>query len=612
VKARLRIARALWALCAGLSSGGAALSAPAGPAIAIRDLGATDYRGGLIPNVAFIPGKDALPAHGSFLGSIRVGEARMHTSPATLTPQNVQGRDTTRFPGANLSFFTVDGDLVPTTQDVIRSGSAGQGKSYWDLIIQPGRVWAEPGDGSWSRAAFPFALVNSVENETHNGLALFAYRGGRVSNLRFQIVQQTAPFAVPQQFTASGIAPAALSRAPLAQLAQLVQDYKDSVAHSVPIGSWAQLASKVGGDRLAGFDASVPPDAAVLAGLDYQGTLYLKFCASAAGDLPWCDRARFGVWSATKALANETALLRLAQKFGAGVFEQKIADYVVEAKSFPAWHGVRFEDAINMATGFGNGTLKWNPNKIEDGYLDPDPGYDAWYEARSESAKIAALLRDSPTYPWGPGKVARYRDQDMFLLGVAMDRYLKTKEGPTASLWSMLEREVYRPIGIYYAPVNRTIESDGSPGQPLMAFGYYPTIGDLTKIARLYQNEGRAGDTQILYEARIHLLLHSQGPLGFPTGTQSRFGETYYYNAFWMNPFRSDDRCQILYPVMVGWGGNLVALFPQGVTAIRLAKAANAENPSDMAIVADRIAEFCPQGNSRSLLRKPGVSLSPR
>jgi hypothetical protein len=47
-----------------------------------------------------------------------------------------------------------------------------------------------------------------------------------------------------------------------------------------------------------------------------------------------------------------------------------------------------------------------------------------------------------------------------------------------------------------------------------------------------------------------------------------------------------------------------VALFPQGVTAIRLAKAANAENPSDMAIVADRIAEFCPQGSSGSLSRK--------
>ena len=28
-----------------------------------------------------------------------------------------------------------------------------------------------------------------------------------------------------------------------------------------------------------------------------------------------------------------------------------------------------------------------------------------------------------------------------------------------------------------------------------MAYGYYPTIGDLVKIARLYQNGGRHGET---------------------------------------------------------------------------------------------------------------------
>lgn len=595
-----RVPRALYALFAGLTFGTVAVSAAAPAPIPIADLRTTVYRGGLIPNVAFVPSKDALPAREPFVGSMRVAEAPMQTSPATLMSQQVHGKDIARFPSATLGFFTVDGDLVPVTQEVIRSGSKDRGRSYWDLIIQPGRVWAEPGDGGWSRAAFPFALVNSIENESHNGLATFAYQRGHVSNLRFQIVQQTAPFDVPEQFTASGIAPSALSGVPLPQLPPLRKDYRDSLAHSVPIGGWAQLETEVGPDRLAGFDASLPPDEALLAGVDYQGTFYLKFCTSAAGGLPWCDRARFGVWSATKALANETALLRLAQKFGAEVFEQKITDYVPEARPFPAWRSVRFEDAINMATGLGNGTFKRDPNEIEDGYLDPDPTYAAWYEARSESAKIAALLRDTHTYPWGPGKVARYRDQDMFLLGVAMDRYLKAKEGPTANLWSMLEQEVYRPIGIYYAPTNRTIEPDGSSGQPLMAYGYYPTIGDMVKIARLYQHEGRAGATQILYGPRIHLLLHSQGPLGFPTGTKTPFGEAYYYNAFWMNPFRSGERCHLLYPVMLGWGGNLVALFPQGVTAIRIAKAVGkgGSDPSDMAIVADRLAPFCPHGNS--------------
>ncbi len=123
------------------------------------------------------------------------------------------GRDSKLFPGVALSFFTDKGDLVPFTQDVIRYGSAGSGHSFWDMIVQPGRVWSEPVDGDCSRSAFPFALVNSLEGETHNGLATFLYKPGRISNLRFQIVQQTAPFYVKDYFTASGLVPR-LSRRP--------------------------------------------------------------------------------------------------------------------------------------------------------------------------------------------------------------------------------------------------------------------------------------------------------------------------------------------------------------------------------------------------------------
>jgi hypothetical protein len=122
-----------------------------------------------------------------------------------------------------------------------------------------------------------------------------------------------------------------------------------------------------------------------------------------------------------------TALLHLAQKYGPAVLDLKIRDYVPEAAKYVGWNDVRFDDAINMATGIGNGSTNVHPNDISDGYIDPS--YAAWYEAQSEREKIEALLRDGRVYPWGPGKVTRYRDQDMFILGVAMDRFLKTKEG---------------------------------------------------------------------------------------------------------------------------------------------------------------------------------------
>jgi Beta-lactamase len=579
-----------------LTFGGAHCAIAATARIDAAELLSPAWSGETIPNTAFIPASDAAKARQPFLGTLRLTETQMTTQPAVFAPPSVLGRNPQLFPGVAISFFTDKGDLVPFTQDVIRYGSGTQGRSYWDIIVQPGRVWSEPDDGGWSRAGFPFALVNSIEGETHNGLATFLYRDGRVSNLRFQIVQQTAPFYIKDDFVAAGLVPATFTLAATVHLGSLMRDYEADRIDAVPIAGWSELAAKVGSAKLVNFDGTMPASDIVLSGLDYQGTFYLKECQSAGGPLPWCDRARFGVWSATKALANETALLRLAEKFGPSVFDLKIADYVPQAARYPGWRNVRFEDAINMATGIGNGSTRREPNDTSDGYLDAS--YSRWYEARSTQEKVAALLADGRVYPWGPGQVTRYRDQDMFILGVAMDRFLKSKEGPTADIWSMLRQEVFASIGIHHAPTNRTIEADGSAGHPLMAYGYYPTLSDMVLIARLYQNGGKHGDRQILYAPRIRELLAGPNPRGLPTGEKLPAGETTYTNAFWITSYVAPDDCRVFYPRMIGWGGNIVALMPGGLTGIRLAKSGETADHSEvdtggMAQAANSLSKFC-------------------
>ncbi len=579
-----------------LTLAAALCAAAAAQRIGTAELLSPTWSGGVTANTDFTPGSDAVTEHAPFLGTLRLTETEMTTRPAVFSPTSVLGRDPKLFPGVAISFFTDKGDLVPFTQDVIRYGSNNQGRSYWDIIVQPGRVWSQPDDGGWSRAGFPFALVNSIEGETHNGLATFLYKDGRVSNLRFQIVQQTAPFYIKDDFVAAGLVPATFAPVATDQLSSLKRDYEVDRTDAVPIAGWDELSAKVSGAELANFDGTMRTSDIVLSGLDYRGTFYLKGCQSAGGQLPWCDRARFGVWSATKALANETALLRLAEKYGPAVFEMRIADYVPEAARYRGWHNVRFEDAINMTTGIGNGSMKREPNDTSDGYLDAS--YSTWYEARSTQEKVAALLKDGGVYPWGPGQVTRYRDQDMFILGVAMDRFLKSKEGPRANIWSMLQREVFAPIGIHQAPTNRTIEADRSAGHPLMAYGYYPTISDMVLIARLYQNDGKHGGQQILYAPRIRELLAGPNPRGFPTGEKLTAGETTYINAFWVTSYAAAQGCRLFYPRMIGWGGNIVALMPGGLTGVRLAKsgetADNSEvDTSGMARVANALSKFC-------------------
>jgi hypothetical protein len=245
---------------------------------------------------------------------------------------------------------------------------------------------------------------------------------------------------VVDYFSAWGAAPAAFKPGAPRDLTELKARYDADLASRVPVKSWEELGAKVGAEKLNNFDSAMPASEILTSGLYDGETLYLKECKSAAGPLPYCDRQRFGVWSVTKAAANAVALLHLGQKYGDAVYQAKITDYVKPTSHADYWKDVTFWDAINMATGIGNGSATRAPNKIGDGYLDDT--YPAWYEGRSVQDKLKALFRDGKKYPWGPGEVARYRDEDMFILGVAMDAFVKRREGKQADLWSMLSEEV--------------------------------------------------------------------------------------------------------------------------------------------------------------------------
>lgn len=79
----------------------------------------------------------------------------MTTDPAKFTSTEVLGHNPTVFPAFSLAFVTEGDDLVPATQDVILSGQAEEGSSFWDIIIPAGLIWKEEGDDGWSRASFP-------------------------------------------------------------------------------------------------------------------------------------------------------------------------------------------------------------------------------------------------------------------------------------------------------------------------------------------------------------------------------------------------------------------------------------------------------------------------
>lgn len=519
-----------------------------------------------VANAAFAPDERALAAP-AFTGVLKVHPAAMRTLPV-LTQPLIQGRDVRIFPGLQLEFFTVGDVLVPVQRgEMVRETGGGLTMSYWRVIPQPGKVWREPGDGDWSRAAFPIMLVNDTENHAHQGLATFLYRGNQVSGLELQFVQQTGPYLIKQYFVAWGFAQAEYAPVDASQLEARRAQAQVEFADRLPARPWSELIKTVPAGTLDGFGGPLYPKWQVAGALVVGGTLYYQDPVTPYGSYPYPLEMRFGVRSITKSVFAPLSLLHLAQVYGPWVLTLKIGDYVPGLD--PKWRRVRFIDAANMSTGFGGvGGTRSDPNDILDGYLDGD--YDAWYTAPSFADKIRQINATLHPYPWEPGTVMRYRDQDYFLLGAAIDSFIKSVRGTQADLWQMVKTEIFEPIGIHQAPVVRTRESGGRDGIVWCNAGYYPTLDDLAKIALLFQTRGAHGGVQILNRTLTEDLLAARDAIA-KNGDAG--GNGLYEMGFHFLRYQNANGTVKYLPSMRGSGDNEIVLYPNRMVSIVMAKA---------------------------------------
>ena len=557
-----------------------------------------------VDNSAYFPDRAAAPG-GAFSGVITFAESAMRTAPVIEKPV-IDGRDARLFPAVQLSFFSMGNLLVPVERGEMRGETApGKIPSYWQVIAQFGRVWKDPSDGGWSRAAFPLTLVNDTENHAQQGLATFLYRGHEITAVRFQFVQQSTPYLIPQHFIAWGQSRATLQAAVLDTEERRTGAARELAAR-LPARPWSELLQSAPAHSLDNFGAPLAPNWIVMTAIVRDGTVYYSESSTPYGPYPYPLEMRFGPRSILKSIGVPLALLRLAHLYGPYVLNLKIGDYVRVADA--KYRRVRFIDAADMATGMGgDGSLRTNPNDVGDGYVDPH--YDDWYLAHSQADKMREIDAHNRPYPWEPGTVMRYRDHDFYLLGAALDGFLKSVRGPDADIWDMLRTEVLAPIGIDHAPLVRTRETSGKPGMPWFCAGYYPTLDDLAKIAMLYQDEGAHAGVQLLDRALTADLFSTDNAIrqssdmsrqqNLPPDGDSQ--ELLYKMGFHYFPFvKRSGGARIYLPTMRGSAGNLITLYPNRLISIRMAKGwplptaeqHTEESPSLMIKAVDQLQPF--------------------
>lgn len=531
------------------------------------DLFAEAYVGnGPVHNGHFMPVGDAGSARHALRGRISVPDFAMQG-------RLELGRGYEWFPGFEVAVVSHEGRLLFSETGLIMPTKAD---SALALVLSPGRVWSEPADGGLSRASFPFLLANIASDNAHNGIASFLYDDAGVSSLRVQLVQETAP-----AFKLNAWGQGRMSYRPgrVGEAERIIRRHRRNVAGQTPIRPWAELVDRYGEEALEGFDAGTFADDLSVAGLIVDKVAYILPCRTRYGPFPYCVEMRHGASTMTPSLAALPALLRLAETYGAWVLDLRLANVVQVTAEHDGWAGVRFADALNMASGIGT--------TIPRSLVSPEAmNARRSFEARSSREKLDWIFADPDARP-EPGEAFRFREGDILVLAAAMDGFLKREAGPGTAIWPLMTREVLQPIGIDELPLLHSLEADGSRGIPPMHAGLYPTIDDVAKLAGLLHARGRHDGRQLLYREPLDELLDWSRKRGLTTDIEGRR----YAMSFWLWAYEAED-CRLWLPVAAGAAGQLVVLFPNGMTAFRFAD--DRRLPvEEMAAVADRLRPFC-------------------
>jgi CubicO group peptidase (beta-lactamase class C family) len=468
-------------------------------------------------------------------------------------------------PEFDFEFVQSDGSLIP-----VRRGLIIADHPMWNILLEPGRVWQEPGDGGYSRASFPFALIVKGGNSSFNGTMTFLFNEKSISKVWYQITQETSSYARANLW---GLLDAVYHPGAVQDDAQIKADFAQELADRLPTKPIEQLAQDYPGVDVSAFGRGVTPEHMTWYGVVVQGVNYVGGCRTRFGLYPYCESMRAASFSTAKSAFVSVVLMRLAQKYGPEVTGLLIKDYVPEYAASPGdWERVTFNDTIDMSTG----------NYVSAGFMvdDNSEKMGEFFGAQPYAARIAAAF-DGP-HAAEPGTRWVYRTSDTFILTRALHNYLQTQQGPEADIFQFVVEEVYRPLGLgpgAYTTM-RTADNDWQ-GQAEGGYGLWWIPDDIAKIA-----------IQVLHPDLLAAALQ-RDPNDRGVAIDSR---RMYNNAFWADKYTqaSGFDCEFWVPQMLGVSGNVVALMPNGVTYYYFSD--NQEFTWDAAVrEADKILPLCSQ-----------------
>lgn len=492
-----------------------------------------------------LPAQAAMPSN-QFEGSLELfGEASSGAfTEHKDTFRYVGSQDTTRkhLPEFNFEFIQTGSHFVP-----VQRGSIPSTHPEWEYVLTPGRVWNENGDAGYSRVALPFALQQKNANCMHNGVMTFLFKNdGSVSDVAYQIAGETCLYL---QFDMWGQLPASYSPHSVSNSALLVSEYQAEVNGRMPSKPLSALSQDYPGTDYTHFATPNGKSAAALSlvGFVIDGTHYVGGCSSRQGNYPYCESLVVPSYSSAKSVFAGGALMRLEQKYP-GTFNQSVGSYIGECNSNGNWDDVTFGNALDMGTG--------NYNLA--GYMSDEGASHTndLFLPEDHASKISYSCSEYPRKAT-PGSKWVYHTSDTYILGTAMNAYVKGIEGSGSDIFTdILIGEVLAPLGVSPTAEFTRRTYDGVQ-QPFTGWGLMWLRDDVAKIGSYFADSSQSALNQAQLNAALQKDAADRGlePLA----------NYKYNNGFWAHEISGNmPGCSnpLWLPFMSGYGGISVLILP--------------------------------------------------
>jgi len=435
-------------------------------------------------------------------------------------------------------------DLIP----VVRGRQVSQHPA-WEWVLEAGQVWDEAGDGGWTRASLPFALVQRNANCTHNGLLTFLFKSdGSVSRAAYQVGSETCFYF---QADLWGTVDAQYEPGTVENRAGVIRHYRSELAARLPVKEIAALADAYPVVDLARFRLHDPGEVTTY-GLVMDGVHYSGGCMTRFGPYPYCQSMVLPSYSLAKTILAGTVYMQLERLYP-GIGEALVPDYVPECRGDERWKGVTLQHLLDM----GTGNYRSTTNQEDEFFSYDSP----MFSEETHAAKIATACTLFPRVS-EPGTDWVYHTSDTYIAGALMNAYLREQLGEQQDIFGdLLVKNVLAPLS--FSPAMRSgMRSYDEFAQPFSGYGMFLLPDDIARFALfLLTSEGRVGKEPVLDQGQLmSALQRNPDDPGMRAGSDT----LRYNNGMWAANILPAGTCagDVWLPFMSGYGGISVVLMP--------------------------------------------------